>query len=413
MWHWLKRWRDWAASERFLAARRHPHMQPVHYSYEKAGLTLPGQPIPWNAEAVVVEALLRLEPNHRRKTDFTLRLPGREPVPADTLRRDEASQADNRHRLFFRFPPPPQTTIAQVVWRDSHVLGSVNLPVLGHDEFLQALKLEVPTVFARLGEQAVACQTFVATQCRGLLASAVITAPTSLAPLADLGVQVEFRSERDGATQLVPVPLSSTQLSGRRALLSAAPRKSPRKMGSWSVTWLVAGRPLAMQRVKAISLRTFQRSLRVSDTRFVVGTKEGVELRRQVPPLAEARRVGPCFLVSSREPGMAGLCTLRVCAQVPGAEQAPTLLEQPTLITDGPTMFAPGTLDTSDLGQLAAFELRLKSHVLGVLSLCPVPAASFTAEGGFKPAGDFLWSGAADEELSERLGRLMNGDGRN
>jgi hypothetical protein len=32
-----------------------------------------------------------------------------------------------------------------------------------------------------------------------------------------------------------------------------------------------------------------------------------------------------------------------------------------------------------------------------------------TAEGGFKPTPDFAWSSAADDELSERLNRLMNG----
>ena len=37
-----------------------PSRRLMHYSYEKAGLTLHDQPIPWNAEAVLVEALLRL-----------------------------------------------------------------------------------------------------------------------------------------------------------------------------------------------------------------------------------------------------------------------------------------------------------------------------------------------------------------
>ena len=33
-----------------------PASQGLHYSFEKAGLTLERQPIPWNAEAVTVEA---------------------------------------------------------------------------------------------------------------------------------------------------------------------------------------------------------------------------------------------------------------------------------------------------------------------------------------------------------------------
>jgi hypothetical protein len=71
---------------------------------------------------------------------------------------------------------------------------------------------------------------------------------------------------------------------------------------------------------------------------------------------------------------------------------------------------APGTLEVGDLGGVSAFDLRHGSHSLGLLALSPVPTAAFTSEGGFKgPVGDFLWTPAADEELSERLNRLVNG----
>ena len=57
MWPWIKRWRDWAMNELWPMSRIVTGPQALHYSYEKAGLTLPGQPIPWNAESVVVETL--------------------------------------------------------------------------------------------------------------------------------------------------------------------------------------------------------------------------------------------------------------------------------------------------------------------------------------------------------------------
>jgi hypothetical protein len=98
-----------------------------------------------------------------------------------------------------------------------------------------------------------------------------------------------------------------------------------------------------------------------------------------------------------------------VAAQVPGAVQPPLLLEQEVLITDGPTMVAPGTLDAADLHQVSGFELSVRGRALGVLSLCPAPAASFTGEGGFKPPHEFTWSAAAEEEMTERLNRLLEG----
>src|SRR5256885_14898330 len=56
MWPWIKRWRDWAMHDFWPMNRHGPQPQALHYSYEKAGLSLHDQPIPWNAEAVVVEA---------------------------------------------------------------------------------------------------------------------------------------------------------------------------------------------------------------------------------------------------------------------------------------------------------------------------------------------------------------------
>ena len=49
-----------------------------------------------------------------------------------------------------------------------------------------------------------------------------------------------------------------------------------------------------------------------------------------------------------------------VRAQVPGSVQPPLLLEQDVLISDGPTLVAPGTLDVGDLTQVRGFELSVK-----------------------------------------------------
>src|SRR5207302_8900615 len=114
--------------------------------------------------------------------------------------------------------------------------------------------------------------------------------------------------------------LCSSQLANRSALVTVAPARYPRRMGAWVATWLLGDRPLASHRVRGISQRAFQRSLRISDTRFVVQEGDGpMRLARQAPPLDGKQRLGPCFLMSSGEPGMAGLCQLQVTAQVAGA----------------------------------------------------------------------------------------------
>jgi hypothetical protein len=345
MWPWLKRWRDWVMSELWPTYRTRPQPQALHFAYEKAGLLVPDQPVPWNAETVVVEASLRLPlATGRRKADFQLRLTGgAEPIAVTDFRRESA----DLHRLTFRFPPPGTNTEAELIYRNKP-LGRVALPFLSRADFLTGLRLQMTTLFVRVGSETVSCETFVATQCHGLLASAVLTSPTSLVPLLDLDLQVEFRGETSGPTTRVPARLCSTQLRGRQALATVALKQLPRRVGIWRAAWLLGDKELAEPlKVRGISQARFRRSLRITDTRFVVQTKGSSELRvaRQLPPIEMLDRGGPCFLVSSGEKGMAGRCRLQAVPQVHGPGAVPASLEQEVLITDGPTMFAPGTLD--------------------------------------------------------------------
>jgi hypothetical protein len=407
----MKRLSAWLMSEFRSVIRSGVPTQAFHFGYEKAGLILHDSAIPWNADAVLVEASVKMDRGVQRKSEFTLRLPLGEQVQAESIRPEEGGQ---RHRIFFRIATPPSTSEVVLCWRDRE-LGKLRLPVISCEEYLAGLRVETPTFFVRIGHQTIACQTFVAMQCRGWAASAQLVSRTlSLAPLSELGLTVEFRNERDGSTHEVPIALAGSQMQARQALISASPRKLPKRIGAWTATWRIGERVLASHRVRAISQRFFQNSLRVSDTRFVtVDAGNRCTVRRQLPTISELSRLGPCFLVSSCEAGMAGMCMLQVHAQVPDGIQPPLLLEQALLVTDGPTMFTPGTVDVADLTQVTAFELRMRSYTVGILPLSPVPAASFNSEGAFHAPPDFLWTSAADEELTERLNRLMGGNGRN
>jgi hypothetical protein len=406
--HWIKRWRDWAMTK-IWPLNRLSQPQTLHFSYEKAGLTIVDQPVPWNAEAVLVEVLMQMSHHYRVKTDFTVRTPGLPNIPAESLRaRDDVP---NGFRVHYRLPPLSRSATLQVFWREKQQ-GQLTIPVLSRDDFIQSLRLQMPTVFARLGNEAVACQTFVATQCHGLLVTGTLSSPTSLVPLLDLELQVEFRHERDAEAHRFPVRLSSSQLNGRTALLCVAPRKLPRRMGVWTINWLLGDHCLATQRVRAISVAAFQKSLRISDTRFLIQDGGGsLALSRSLPSTKTAARIGPCFFVSSSEQGMAGLCAFNVRAQVPGAIQPPLLLEQDVLITDGPTLVAPGTIEAVHLEQLQGFELCLRKKVLGIMPLHPAPIASFNAEGGFKPIAEYAWSPIAEDELAEKLAQLTRLEG--
>ncbi|MFL5328183.1 MAG: hypothetical protein ACJ8C4_04655 [Gemmataceae bacterium] len=377
----------------------------LQVSAELGGLIITGQPIPWNAEAVLVEACLRLPAGFRRKEDLALRVAGREPVLPVAYRRDEVP---DRCRVYFRVPTPVANTSAEFTWCE-RLLSRVAMPVLSREDFLESLHFELPVVHARLGTESVACQTFVSGQCQGLLAGGMLKSPYSLAPLAELGLTAEFLGDNIGAPITVTVPLSGSQLLSKEALVSAAPRKLARRSATWNITWRAGGRVLATSNVRAIRPGECHRSMRLVGTRFIVDDGKEITARRQLPAPGEAVRVGPCFLVSSSEPGLAAKCEFEVRAVMSGPSEPIGYWRQTVLVTDGPTAIAPGTVPTADLANIQAFDLRLHGRSLGQLPLHPVPVATFTAEGGYVAPPDFPWTGAAEDELNERLSKLMGG----
>ena len=140
---------------------------------------------------------------------------------------------------------------------------------------------------------------------------------------------------------------------------------------------------------------------------FVVQDAGGAVRLMHQAPAGGAARLGPCFLVASAEPGVAGTCRFTVTDHASGPDHPALLMEQEVLITDGPAIVAPGTLDAADLANVSGFELNAGEASLGLLPLCPAPAATFTAEGGFCPPPDYAWTPAADDEMQDRLNRLL------
>ena len=72
--------------------------------------------------------------------------------------------------------------------------------------------LAAGVALALVGGRNVAAQTFVANQCKGITASAIIRSPTGMAPLLDLRLRVVFHWERSGRSDEVVVPV---QINGK------------------------------------------------------------------------------------------------------------------------------------------------------------------------------------------------------
>jgi hypothetical protein len=405
MLHWIKRWADWLRNDALPFTRTRRSGFEVFFQYQVGVQTHHDLPIPWTAEMVTVEVQLCLPPSVRRKADFSLRFPDGDAIMADAVR----PESGDRYRILFRSPVPRTTVSCELLWKNS-VVFPVTIPVLTPEMFLANLQIAMPTTTVRLGGQGVSASTYVGANCMGLSASALLRSPYGLGSVAELGLSIDFRSERTGRVFKVRVPLNAAERASSETVVSAVSPKIPKRVGEWSIVWLVGKSELTRRRVEVISARRFEESVRVLDSRFAVADKSGaVRVVRQPPPAGTVDGLGPCFLVASSEAGAAGICRLSLFATSSGDQVPKLLMTEETLITDAPVMVAPGMVGVADLSRLAGFELRLNGRIIGTASLSPVPPAMLTAEGGFKPPPEFTWTAAAEDELLDRLKRLGNG----
>src|SRR5262245_56446854 len=150
---WTTRWLAWARDN--LLRRARPRAISAAIGYERASTLRWELPVPWTADAVVVDVQMRLPMSARRKTDFVFRLPAAT-VAADSLRPD----LDDRHRVTFRFPVPSETVLGDLLWR-GRVLAPLPIVVLTPNTFLSGLSVLNPSVAVQFGASTVTTTAFV------------------------------------------------------------------------------------------------------------------------------------------------------------------------------------------------------------------------------------------------------------
>lgn len=403
---WLRRWSDWAIPDLFSGLRRPagPTAQGLLIAYEKAGLIVRQEPIPWNADRVRVEALLRIPvPVVRRKADFTLRC-GDQAVGPETIRAEDAGL----YRMLFTLDPPRAPSVLELTWR-GQPLGQAALPLLREEVFFDHLHLNQPTLAVQLGGQMAVCEAYLSAQGKAVLAGGVLSSPTSLAPLAGQDLRVELIDEKAGAAQTVVSRLTAGQLAQRETLWQTLLPKRPRRSGSCQLQWAVGDRVLARKELRALARRAVPSLLECRGSQFVRKRADGtVELLRRFAAAGPDDWVSVVFLVAAKEPGLALTAPVQVfLRRKDGLRDALPLLHEELLATDGPTPVVPPLLTPADLKEAASFELVCQGALIGHASASPTPEASFTSEGGYRgTTEEFPWSPTADEELRDRLRKL-------
>lgn len=399
---WIKLWLDWLRTEFQVHTQIKRGGFAVSILHEELGQQCDGLPIPGTAEAVIIQVLLRLPPQARRKKDLLLQFPHFAPIMAESVH----PVGFDRCRVIFRFQPPRWTVHGELRWKDRR-LHPITVPLLSIETFLNELSLVSPMVFVKLVDQLIPVRQFVVHGRRRVLASVVVRSAHGLGPLLKLPLTVSFRHERTGREFVVPARLTASQRAATETVVTVVCPTRISRPEAWSVAWSVGPREFAVRHVDAIPSRGFAESVCVADARFAVADCGGeVRVVRQPPAISTVDRLGPCFLIASIQPGVAGVCRLAIYLVGNDGSGPLPLIEKDTLVTDVPTPFAPVLLPTSRLMRVSGFELRLDGRIIGIASLSLVPQANLTAEGGFRASPDFTWSPAAEDELMNRLRQL-------
>jgi hypothetical protein len=380
-----------------------PWMRAVRCGYEKGGITVYGEPVPWNAEAVLAEFLLEFPGSAPTSTEgFRWSLPVGVALESMTL---HPGDEEGSCRLRFRMSPIRRTTAIGLSWH-RRLLGRVILPYLGPGEFLRHLRLESPCTLTELAGRDVACGSVVVGQCRHLTACGLLKSPTSLLPVIDWDLSLELTRSDSDQTWRLPVQLTAGQVSARQALVSATLRPWPSAPATWSWRWVVAERTLARGELRVLDRDSFYDSLSLAGGLSRCGQVENVPGRLVLQAREDASGTCPCVRVTSREPGIAALCSVEVRLHFRDRERLPEVLEKELLVTDTPSLSSPVALPTPDFHEVTLIEVTAGGRFLGSVNRRPTPVARFTSEGGFKPPAAYNWDVFAEEELEAMLGRL-------
>ncbi len=171
MWSLIRPWRAWAMRDNWLSTTPGVHIRSFVHRHTLGNFTFEDEAIPWSADTLELEAVIQCGPRRRpQQSDLMLRLETGDSFTAIDFRPE---QVGNSFRIRFHVGVPKRSTVAQLFLRQ-WTLGQITLPMLSAQQFQAAIECSSPAVHVLLGSRYVSCQSFVATQVRGVLASIVL-----------------------------------------------------------------------------------------------------------------------------------------------------------------------------------------------------------------------------------------------
>jgi len=376
--------------------RRAPRIRSVHFSYEKAGLRVPADAIPWNADAFYLEIDIDAGTSLSGYVqDYYIIAPGRTLVRAYAV---EPLDMEGNYRALFRLGPGENNSSYSVLWRTS-VLGHVAPVWLRPNEFLDGMKLESPTVFARLGQHYAACQAVVEGQPEHLTACALLRGNAGLLPILDWDFTLELGQREANTVYRLPIRLTGSQVAGQQALVSTPLPRFTFREGTWTLRWLVRDCELARSELRVVSADSFRKSLYVA----LAEPCESSTLDFVDTPFHAKH---PSLRIASREPNIAAWCPLEAVIHFRDPTRMPQHLKTRLFITDLTCPAQGAEAIECNYQEVKEFDFFSDGYFVTSVDWHPSPTALFDSEGGYHAIDDFDWTPARDIELNDRLNQL-------
>ncbi|MEZ6139354.1 MAG: hypothetical protein R3B84_02175 [Zavarzinella sp.] len=359
----------------------------LHLRVQQDGLLYENVPILWCADTIWIEGTLKLPVGARNKAEYRLHLADGKQVQATHLKQIDNSE---RFRLIFRLPPPANTTSAVVRWRQ-HEVGTIELPVVSKEEYSQHLQLD--GAFSQIWENGTTNMggTFISGQNHGWIIHTTIQHRVGLYGLSELPIVLELSHEAD-----VPhhwdLVLPKHLLRGKSAQVPIFLPRLPKKAINYHATWSVAGDVRHSQRLQLLTAKQFVANLRLI-SQVMVGTHSQY----------------PVFLLGSTSPRGTGKFGYELIFQA--SKEMPPVPQTGQCTMENGLLVIRGTeLTVDQFRGDHRYWLLIEGRQITELTPTSAPVVKFDAEGGFSTIfdADFTWNDAADEELYDRLSKIMN-----
>lgn len=381
--------------------------QSITIGYEIQGLRIDRALIPWNADSLLVEMLIRFPPKSPcAPKDFLITMGDDDPLIGNEIQITSEGEF-NSGKVLFRADPPVKNVTAKVYIKNK-LRHEMAIPFLSREKFLKGLSFNQASLSCLYDQGAVACKSYYPAGIRNMSIGGIIKSVHGFEPL--LGTTLALALTMGKNKKILPWTPNIPQAGEAMIPLTIPLGTFPRKMGVLESSLLVDGEEIGGGKFQGLSTPEFLRTIEILRAGFVVWNENNMpHLWDNLDSLKAGHRFGPTFWLHSDLQDCVGLADGKINGYLHGSVQPMTLWEGKIPITHVPRLFSPLSMASTHFQELKLFELVIARHPVSRISLASKPKAIFTNEGTIaSPVSMDSESPISNKDLLKKLNSLAN-----